>query len=209
MVDRRTAEELIRVSRETWDRIDLFVELLLKWQKTINLVAPSSLPHIWVRHVADSLQLLNHAGGGVRWVDLGSGGGFPGVVIAIALAGTADAHVDLIESDSRKCAFMREAIRATDAPARVHCGRIESVLSSWTCPADIVSSRALAPLPRLLDYAFPLLKKGACGLFLKGQDVEAELTEASKSWNIQATLKPSLTEPRARIVVVERLDQRF
>jgi 16S rRNA (guanine527-N7)-methyltransferase len=208
MGDRRTAEALVDVSRETWDRIDVFVALLLKWQKVINLVAPSSLPQLWTRHVADSLQLLPLAEGSRRWVDLGSGGGFPGVVIAIALTGREGAHVDLIESDSRKCAFMREAIRETGAPARVHCARIEAALEDWVEPVDVVSSRALAPLPLLLDYAYPLLKKGARGLFLKGQDVEAELTAASKSWNIQAELKPSLTEPRARLVIVERLDQR-
>jgi 16S rRNA (guanine527-N7)-methyltransferase len=208
MNDRRAAEALVDVSRETWARIDVFVALLLKWQKAINLVAPSSLPHVWTRHVADSLQLLPQAVDAKRWVDLGSGGGFPGLVIAIALTGRDGAHVDLIESDSRKCSFMREAIRETGAPARVHCARIEAALENWSEPVDVVSSRALAPLPLLLEYAFPLLKKGARGLFLKGQDVEAELTAASKSWSIQAKLKPSLTEPRARLVVVERLDQR-
>lgn len=206
--DRLDAEQLCAVSCETWDKLEVMVDLLKRWQKTINLVAPSSLSTIWTRHVADSLQLLKHYEGKSRWVDLGSGAGFPGLVIAIASAGTPGKHIDLIESDARKCAFLREVIRVTGAPASVHNNRIEKCLVDWPETVDIVAARALAPLDQLLRLSFPLLKKGAYGLFPKGQDVELELTQASKSWIIDADLEQSVTEPSARIVVVRRLQPR-
>jgi 16S rRNA (guanine527-N7)-methyltransferase len=207
--DRQQAERLVDVSRETWGRIDRLVDLLLHWQKTINLVAPASLPLVWTRHVADSLQLLAHAPHAKHWVDLGSGGGFPGLALACALVDVPGGRIDLIESDSRKCAFLRECLRTLGLPGRVHNKRIEEALVAWDQPVEAVTARALAPLSKLLPLAFPLLKTGARGLFPKGQDVEAELTEASKSWIIDAELRPSVTESRARIVVVERLKPRL
>jgi 16S rRNA (guanine527-N7)-methyltransferase len=206
--DRRAALALTPVSRETAERLDRFVALLLDWQRKINLVAPSTLPHLWTRHVADSLQLLTLARGAKTWLDLGSGSGFPGVAIACALADIPGCRVDLVESNARKAAFLREAVRILSLSAVVHCARIEDfVLRGGSEPADIVTARALAPLPRLLDYAAPALQRGAQGLFPKGQDVEAELTKAAKSWSIVAELVPSRTDPKGRIVVVRRADR--
>lgn len=183
-------------------RLDRFVELLLSWQKKTNLIAPSTVAEVWTRHVADSLQLLSLAPDARRWVDLGSGGGFPGIPVACALAGREGAIVHLVESNHKKAAFLREAVRITGAPARVHAQRIEDFVDHFAEPVEIVTARALAPLENLLAKAYPLLKSGAKALFLKGQDVEAELTEASRCWIIEANLVPSVTDTRGRIVKV-------
>ncbi len=170
----------------------------------MNLIAASTESKIWTRHVADSLQLLALAPKARIWIDLGSGAGFPGLVIACALADSPGAQVHLIESSGKKAAFLRAAAAAAGAPATVHGMRIEDFVISFTQRAEVVTARALAPLSRLLDLAYPLLKKGATGLFLKGQDVDAELTQAAKCWNVQARLVPSRTDPKASIVIVDR-----
>lgn len=174
----------------------------------MNLVAPSTLPQLWTRHIADSLQLLRLAPEARVWVDLGSGAGFPGLPIACAIADRPGAIVHLVESIAKKCAFLREAIRHTGAPATVHCQRIEDFAKSYSGPADVVAARALAPLDRLLALAAPLLKTGAIGLFLKGQDVETELTAASKCWKVEAAVEPSVTSPASGIVVVRKAVRR-
>jgi 16S rRNA (guanine527-N7)-methyltransferase len=204
--DRARATALIgsAVSRETWARLDGLVALLLKWQTTTNLVAPSTLAEIWTRHIADSAQLLTIVPDARVWVDLGSGGGFPGLVVACAMADRPGAKIDLVESNQKKSAFLREAARILSVPAIVHARRIEDFVSAPLQAFDVVTARALAPLDRLMDYAGPLLKNGAIGLFPKGQDAEAELTAASKSWIMDAQLVPSVTDPQARIVVVRR-----
>jgi 16S rRNA (guanine527-N7)-methyltransferase len=143
-----------------------------------------------------------------RWVDLGSGGGFPGLVIACALADEADAQIHLVESNGKKCAFLREAARRTAAPAIVHCQRVESFVGKFAGPVDVVTARAVAPLVTLCGYIEPLLKTGAQALLLKGQDVDAELTEASRYWNITAELVRSETDPNARIVAIRALERR-
>ncbi len=207
--DRMRAQELVTVSRETWARLDRLVALFLQWQQTRNLIAASTIPTIWTRHVADSLQLLDLAPAqATTWVDLGSGGGFPGLVLACALAERAGAEIHLVESTAKKCAFLQEATTSLGLPARVHCERVESFIPAFPKHADVVTARALAPLPKLLAMALPLLKKGALGLFPKGQDVGAELTEAAKYWIIGHKLVPSRTDSRARIVLVESLDSR-
>jgi len=196
------------VSRETWSRLDRLVTLVVERQQHMNIIAPSTIPQIWTRHVADSLQLLPLAPGALRWVDLGSGAGFPGLAIACALAGTPGAEVHLVESTQKKAAFLSEATRELGLPVVVHPIRIEDFAAKNQIRFDVVTARALAPLPKLLGYAIPLLKTGTVGLFPKGQDVEAELTEASKYWNIQAELVPSTTDPRGRIVVLHRAKKR-
>ena len=206
--DRDAALRLTPVSRETLRRLDVFVETLVTWNARTNLIAPSTVPHLWTRHVADSLQLLDLAPAARIWVDLGSGGGFPGLVIACALAESPGAKVHLIESNAKKAAFLREAARLTGAPAVVHTERIESFVASFPGPADVVTARALASLKTLLDQSVSLLKTGALGLFPKGQDVEAELTEATKYWNIKVNLAPSRTDPKGRVVVVQALERR-
>jgi 16S rRNA (guanine527-N7)-methyltransferase len=206
--DRARAQELVPVSRETLARLDRLVELLLEWQQTHNLIAASTIPTIWTRHIADSLQLLDLAPGAKSWVDLGSGGGFPGLVLACALAEKPGSRIHLVESTAKKCGFLQTVTDALGLPAEVQCQRAEAFIPTFPKAPDVVTARALAPLPKLLELAFPLLKKGARGLFLKGQDVGAELTEASKCWSINYKLVPSRTDDRARIVVVARLESR-
>lgn len=206
-VDRARALELTPVSRETLARLDLFVDLLLSWQKKTNLIAPSTIPQLWTRHVADSLQLIDQAGEARVWVDFGSGGGFPAIPIACALAGKPNALMHLIESNTKKAAFLREAVRVTGVPAKVHNQRAEKFGDSFRETVDVVSARALAPLKTLCGQAFPLIARGAVGLFLKGQDVDAELTEAAKYWRIEASRVPSKTSPEGCIVVIRGLHQ--
>ena len=206
--DRGKAFELTPVSRETADRLDRFVQLLLTWQKTTHLISPSTIPNLWTRHVADSLQLLDLAPTARLWVDLGSGGGFPGLVIACALAETPGARIHLVESNTRKAAFLREAARVTGAPAVIEAMRIEKFVANFSAVPDVLTARALLPFKPLLDQSFSLLSRGGFGLFPKGQDVAAELTEAGKYWNIDYTLAPSRTDSLARIVVVRGLERR-
>jgi 16S rRNA (guanine527-N7)-methyltransferase len=206
--DKAEALALVPVSRETEARLDRYLDLLRQWQAKTNLVAPSTLPHLWTRHVADSLQLLTLAPSAKTWVDLGSGGGFPGVVLACALAETKDATVHLVERNSKKAAFLREALRITSAPGIVHPNAIEDIVDSIAGPIDCVTARALAPLHQLIGFAEPLVKKGAKALFLKGQDVEAELTEATKYWNIKPNLHSSLTGGQGWIVELDQIERR-
>jgi 16S rRNA (guanine527-N7)-methyltransferase len=206
--DRARAEKLIPVSRETMQRLDRLVALLLQWQQSRNLIAASTIPVLWTRHVADSLQLLALAPDAKIWVDLGSGGGFPGLVLACALMEKPNAVVHLVESTAKKCAFLQDAATTIGLPAVVHCQRVEEFTPHFAQRPDVVTARALAPLPKLLGLAYPLLKKGARGLFLKGQDVGVELTEASKYWKIRHNLVPSRTDARGRIIVVEGLESR-
>ena len=182
---RAAALALTPVSRETEARLDRYLDLLRQWQAKTNLVAPSTLPKLWSRHVSDSLQLLTLAPSAKIWVDLGSGGGFPGVVLACALADTPGAMVHLVERNAKKAAFLREALRVTGSPGTVHLADIEDIVDRIAGPVDCVTARAVAPLHQLIGFAEPLVKRGAKALFLKGQDVEAELTEATKYWKIE------------------------
>jgi 16S rRNA (guanine527-N7)-methyltransferase len=191
--DKAAALALTPVSRETEQRLDAYVDLLLLWQAKTNLVASSTLPNLWTRHISDSLQLLALAPAAKIWVDLGSGGGFPGVVLACAMAGTTGAMVHLVERNAKKAAFLREALRITGAAGTVHHADIGDSVDSFAGPVDCVTARAVAPLHQLVCFAEPLVKQGARALFLKGQDVEAELTEATKYWTLTPRLHPSMT----------------
>jgi 16S rRNA (guanine527-N7)-methyltransferase len=200
--DRAHALARVPVSRETTERLDRFVAALLRWQQQINLIAPSTERTLWTRHVADSLQLLALAPKARVWADLGSGAGFPGVAIACALADVPEARVYLVETNPKKIAFLREAVRVTGAPASVHAGKIEDFVAHPPEPIEVVIARALAPLPKLLGLAAPLLKNGAVGLFPKGQDAALELTEASEYWKVRSSLAASRTDPKSHIVIV-------
>jgi 16S rRNA (guanine527-N7)-methyltransferase len=206
--DKAAALALTPVSLETEARLDRYVSLLLEWQAKTNLVAPSTLPHLWTRHVADSLQLLDLAPTAKTWVDLGSGGGFPGVVLASALADTPGAHVHLVERNAKKAAFLREAVRITSAAATVHLAGIGDIVDRLGGHVDCVTARALAPLHQLVGFAEPFVRDGAKALFLKGQDVEAELTEATKYWNIEPRLHSSRTGGHGWIVELDRIERR-
>src|SRR4051812_31055354 len=169
--DKAAAVALTPVSRETETRLDRFVDLLVEWTAKTNLVAPSTLPNLWTRHISDSLQLLSIAPKAKTWIDLGSGGGFPGVVLACALAETPGATVHLVERIAKKAAFLREAIRVAGAPGAVHLADIGDTVERFAGSVDCVTARAVAPLHQLIGFAEPLVKRGAKALFLKGQDV--------------------------------------
>jgi 16S rRNA (guanine527-N7)-methyltransferase len=194
---------MIPVSRETGEVLAVYVDLLQRWQAIKNLVGPSTLPHVWTRHIADSAQLLDFApASALTWVDMGSGAGFPGLVLAILLRQRPGARVHLVESNGRKCAFLREVIRATGAPAEVHSGRIEAVVPKL-CGVDVVTARALAPLPDLLTMALPLLRAGTIGLFLKGDEAAAEVAQVENGSFADIAVKsmPSVTHSGGRIIV--------
>lgn len=191
------------VSRETLERLDAFAALLEKWQRTINLVAPASVPDLWRRHIWDSVQIINHVPKtSLKWVDLGSGGGFPGLIVACVLAERPGSAVHLVESDTRKAAFLREVARVVGLPASIHAARIEQVAGGLAPGTDVVSARALAPLPKLLDLAAPFLSAGALGVFSKGRDVERELTDARKGWTLDCELRASVSDPDASLLLV-------
>jgi 16S rRNA (guanine527-N7)-methyltransferase len=175
------------VSRETLDRLTVYLDLLHRWQRAINLVGPATLADPWRRHILDSAQLLTHLPAGTTsLVDLGSGAGFPGMVLAVlGVPG-----VVLIESDRRKAQFLREVARATGTEVTVRAERIEN-LAGW--PADVVTARALAPLPRLLPLAERFLAADSVCLFLKGYNAERELTQALKSWHMVPEMFSSLS----------------
>src|SRR5882757_5922786 len=206
--DKAAALALTPVSRETEVRLDRYAELLLEWQAKTNLVAPSTLPNLWTRHIADSLQLLTLAPSAKTWADLGSGGGFPGVVLACARAETPGAMVHLVERNAKKAAFLREALRITASPGIVHLTEIGDSVDRIAGRVDCVTARAVAPLHQLIRFAEPLVSKGAKALFLKGQDVEAELTEATKYWNIRPQLHSSRTGGHGWIVELDRIERR-
>jgi 16S rRNA (guanine527-N7)-methyltransferase len=197
------------VSRETRRRLDVILSQLCKWQPHINLVANSTMKDAERRHVADSLQLLDACPTTAhRWLDLGSGGGFPGLVVASCLAERADSEVVLVESNAKKCAFLQETARVADLPVTVRRGRIEEVVPTLDVPFDVVSARALAPLVDLLAYAEPILARGAIGLFPKGEDVDGEIATAVRAWQIDHDLIQSVTERRAQIVRVRSASRR-
>jgi 16S rRNA (guanine527-N7)-methyltransferase len=193
--------ERLHVSRESGERLETYASLLLQWQARINLVGSSTRDDIWTRHIADALQLLPLLPEGVRGVaDLGSGAGIPGLILAIARP--LEAH--LFESNLKKAAFLREAARQTGARAQIHTIRIEQAQTlADKIKVEAVTARALAPLSKLLDYAAPFLENGAVGYFHKGQDVDAELTEATKSWKMQLKTYPSKTHSQGVILVVK------
>jgi 16S rRNA (guanine527-N7)-methyltransferase len=187
------------VSRETSARLEAYVALLRSWNQRINLVSPATLDDVWRRHILDSAQLYGLLPAGARTlVDLGSGAGLPGLILAIL--GVAEMH--LIEADNRKCAFLREAARVTGAAIVLHAQRIETVAEF---AADVVTARAYAPLPRLLDHARRFIAPHSILLLLKGKAVGEELTEARKAWKMRETLIQSVSDPSGAILRLEEV----
>ena len=195
----------VDVSRETKEKLELLERELRRWQAIKNLVGPATLDRIWDRHIVDSLQLLDLAPEARTWLDLGSGAGFPGLVLAIAGA-ERGLRVHLVESNSRKCAFLRHVVRLAGAPATIHEARLEAVIPGFIGRAAVVSARALAALPLLLEWTEPLLKAGTIGLFPKGRDAEIELTAARKRWTFAADILPSRTDSEARILRITSIE---
>ncbi|QDL93603.1 16S rRNA (guanine(527)-N(7))-methyltransferase RsmG [Paroceanicella profunda] len=192
------------VSRETLAALEAYAALIRKWSPKINLVAASTLTDIWSRHFSDSAQIFRHGPQGARsWLDLGSGGGLPGLVVAIlAREAMPELVVTLVESDVRKCVFLREVIRQLGLSVPVKTMRIEALPAGQY---DVISARALAALPALLAYAEPLLAPGGKCLFLKGEKVESELTLAAADWHIEVEQIESLTDPNARILSISEV----
>ena len=191
--------KLVPVSRETADRLEVYITLLKKWNKTINLVSSRSLDDPWRRHILDSAQLARHIPNKkARIVDLGSGGGLPGLVLALMLPG-ADVH--LVESDKRKSAFLREASRELDCKVSIHVERIESVID--TIPnIDIFTARALAPLPKLLKYIEPALNEKKVCIFHKTEGIDKELDMLNSDILKFVRVLDSISDPRGRILVL-------
>jgi 16S rRNA (guanine527-N7)-methyltransferase len=202
--DRIAALRLVPVSRETERRLAIYVDLLARWRRVTNLISEASFAAIWTRHIADSAQLLALVPDARRWIDLGAGAGFPGMVLAIQLADATGAVVHLIESDQRKCAFLREVARATGAAAHIHAARIESIDPEALMPVDAITARALAPLPRLLEIAKVWLAAGAVGVFPRGKTTDAQLRDHPGASAQQFVTAASKIDPRAAILVVRR-----
>ncbi|MCO5081473.1 MAG: 16S rRNA (guanine(527)-N(7))-methyltransferase RsmG [Rhizobiaceae bacterium] len=195
------------VSRETFAGLLQLQGLFRKWAARINLVAPSTLSELWMRHVVDSAQLLPLARGAKRWMDLGSGGGFPALVVATFLKQCADASVDLIESNAKKAAFLQTAVRELALPAKVHVRRIEEIAGMLPNP-EIVTARALAPLPILLELAYPLFSSTTRALFHKGRDYRRELEESADDWRFDLIERPSAVERGSVILEILNLQRR-
>jgi 16S rRNA (guanine527-N7)-methyltransferase len=191
----------LNVSRESFERLETYVETLTAWQARINLVGPSTLKELWPRHILDCAQLLPFIPLGTKAIaDLGSGAGLPGLVLGIVRP----YRMHLYESNGKKAAFLREAARLTKVDAVIHNVRLESLSGTTDLPqVQVVTARALAPLAVLLNHARPFLSKGAIGLFHKGQDIDTELTVASKSWRIDSTRHASLTGTDSVILEVK------
>jgi 16S rRNA (guanine527-N7)-methyltransferase len=197
---------VIDVSRETLSKLELYGDLIRRWNVVENLVSPDDLPLLWRRHIADSAQLPPLVPSARRWVDIGSGAGFPGMVIALtAPPGTA---VALIESNRRKCAFLRQAIRQTGAPAIVHQGRAEVVLADWAAPVDCITARAVAPLDHLLALAEPVLLTGTPALFQKGRGFQREMEEAVLAFDFDLIQHRSRIDPDGVILEVRNVHRK-
>ena len=204
------AEDFARqfsVSRETVLRLKTYEKLLKHWQKTINLVGPGTLEQTWSRHFADSAQLLDLAPPSAkRWLDLGSGAGFPGLVLAILLAERGGAHMALVESDTRKAAFLGEVGRQTGVPVDIYPERIEKAATQYMVgQVDAITARGLAPMPRLLELVAPYFSESTVGLFLKGREAQSELDAANQGWEVLTEQCPSQTDKEGQIILVRAL----
>lgn len=204
--DRAAFAHEFGLSVDVIERMETHLRLLAEWSERMNLVGPRELDLFWPRHARDSAQLVALARGATRWVDLGSGAGFPGLVVAAMIAGAPSAEVHLVESTGKKARFLHAVIEAAKLPARVFNQRIED-FGAGTGDYQVVIARALAPLPRLIAYASPLLARGAQGLFHKGADVDAELTaakDALEGGGLRAEVLESISDPRGRIVRIAK-----
>lgn len=195
------------VSRETFERLKDFETEFRRWNARINLAAQSTLSDLWGRHILDSAQLSPLAPNAEQWLDLGSGGGFPGMVLSILLSERTSAHVDLVESNRKKAAFLRAMSSRFNANATVHVSRIEAAPALVSAP-DVVTARALAPLPRLLTLAAPWLEAAAIGLFHKGRDYAVEIEQSRDDWNFDLVTYKSKTHADSHILKIANLKRR-
>ena len=203
-----TFKRVFDVSRDTLAKLSLYESLLKRWQRAHNLVAPNSLEAVWPRHFADSAQLMRLAPNARIWLDLGSGAGFPGLVLAILAGADSEKAFHLVESTGRKCAFLETVIRETGAPAQVHQTRIEAFEGLPKGPPDIITARALAPLHGLLDYAVALSGPETRLILPKGQDVDNEWKVAAHSRKYDVQAIASLTQPAVRVLLISTPERR-
>ncbi|RUU98641.1 16S rRNA (guanine(527)-N(7))-methyltransferase RsmG [Mesorhizobium sp. M1A.F.Ca.IN.020.03.2.1] len=192
------------VSRETFERLQAFERHFQKWNRSINLAAPSTLDDVWRRHILDSAQLARIAPTAMRWVDLGSGGGFPGLVLGFLLAERPGATIDLVESNRKKASFLQSVVGQFGLPARVLGRRIDDSYPLVSAP-EVITARALTGLPDLLDLAAPWLTKGARSLFHKGRDYRAEVEESAHRWTFDLVEHPSMTDAHGVILEITDL----
>ena len=204
ITDARSFQSATDATDDQIERLERYRSLLAEWNERLNLVGPSAMAEFWNRHAFDSWQLLPLAPQALRWADLGTGAGLPGVVIAAFLRDRTGAEVHLVESLAKRCRFLAEVVAELDLPARVHNARAEDL----SLPVDVVTARACAPFVRLFRYADPHLARGATGLFLKGEAAEGELDAAREAWTFEADLRPSLSDPRGRVVTIRSLQAR-
>jgi 16S rRNA (guanine527-N7)-methyltransferase len=202
--DRRAALSLVPVSRETEARLAAFVEVLDRWRHKINLISNATFAAVWTRHIADSAQLIALAPEAKRWVDMGSGAGFPGLVIAIQLADVPGAIVHCIESDGRKCAFLREAARVTGAVAAIHPVRVEAIEPESLGAVDAVTARAFAPLPLTLKLARPWIERGAIAVFPRGESAKDQIAASPEAPAYAIETMSSVVNPTAAILRIRR-----
>ena len=202
LADRERFRVLTGASTEVMDDLDAYFALLSLWSGRMNLVGPSARQDFWIRHTLDSAQLLRLAPDANTYADLGAGAGFPGLVLAIFLKAKGSGQVVLVESMAKRCLFLRTVSTALNLPTEVHNARAESLNLS---PVDVVTARACAPLPRLLQYAEPHLRGKTVGLFLKGRDAASEIASARNAWRFEAECLNSLSDPDGRIIKVQRL----
>lgn len=201
---REGALDQLCVSQELRKRLDIYVDLVTRWSRVINLISEASLATIWTRHVTDSAQLLDLVPNAIRWLDLGSGAGFPGMVIAILLSNVPGAVVHCVESDQSKCAFLRQVARSTSAPAQIHCCRIETLSPELVSPVDAVTARALGSLPKLLEFSKLWIERGAIGVFPRGRTLQGQVHALTVEPNFIIDTAPSGTDPNAGIVLIRR-----
>lgn len=195
--------EDLAVPRETCERLERHRALLQRWASKINLMGPRELDSYWGRHALDCGQLVRHAPGALRWMDIGAGAGFPGIIVGCILAGQPGARVDLVETNPKKAAFLREAVRETGAACRVLNESIDDMAQGAEA-YDVVTARAFAPLPRIISSAKPILDRGAIGLFLKGAEYRAELAAAAEEgWTLKVEALTSMSDPDGRILRIE------
>lgn len=192
------------VSRETFEQLGAFESEFRRWARRINLAAPSTIDSLWQRHILDSAQLAKLKPDALKWLDLGSGGGFPGAVLAILLRERPGAWIDLVESNNKKAAFLKTVLASVGAPARVHIGRIEDSFRLLPKP-EIVTARALAPFNKLLALASPWLMTGSTGLFHKGRDYRNEIAESRDAWQFDLVEHRSRVDPEGRILEITGL----
>jgi len=201
-MDEATEETFIsqlNVSRETLDLFLLYAEILAKWQRKINLISANTIVNVWSRHFLDSAQLYGLVPRGAKTLlDIGSGAGFPGMVLVVMGV----KNVTLVEADARKCLFLSEVLRETGKHANIVNCRIEEFDGGYF---DIITARALAPMDKLLSYINPHFGPSTKGLFLKGEQVDHELTKAKKQWKLEYKTVPSITNDRGSIIIVEKI----